>query len=140
MARKDADRDANEDGAALRVWSNLEQQNLEAFKAALEAARTIASRHAALASEAHRRLALLLWRSAVPPSLEDGASACLELAKYLLDTSFSHAAALTEMTTALQREALARFGRSAFDALALFEPYLRNGSHKTSGKSDAERE
>lgn len=103
----------------------LQQRNVEAMtgavKLALEGLRRIASRQGDFVSEAHRHLALLLWRGTMTRQLNGAPAVSLEIVKRALDTSLAHAVTVSELAAQLQRQGLTMFGRSVCDCLSLLE-------------------
>ncbi len=79
------------DVAAIGALLALLQRNIDAMngavKLALESMQAIANRHGDFVSEAHHQLALMLWRGAMPPTLDGTPAVSLEIAKRVIETS-----------------------------------------------------
>jgi hypothetical protein len=99
----------------------LHQRHLDAMtgavKAALDSAHTIANRQCDAVAEAHRRLAVLLWRGAALPNFNGGMNPGLDFVKRAFEMSCAQTIALTEIATKAQMETLAHFGKSVADGL-----------------------
>jgi len=117
--------------AAVDALLALQQHNIDtmkgAVKLALESMQAIANRHGDFISEAHHQLALLLWRGAMPPTLDGMPAVSLEIAKRVIDTSLTHAVTVTELAAKLQHQGLTMFGRSVCDCLSLLDGATRTG-------------
>ena len=136
MAAKSAAHGDKED-ATVDALLALQQRNLDAVngavKLALEGMQAIASRQGDFVSEAHRQVALLLWRGTMPPKLNGAPAVSLEIVKRALETNLAHAVTVCELAAQLQREGLTMFGRSACDCLSLLEGAPRAGKPPGTG-------
>lgn len=125
------------DVAAIGALLALQQRNIDAMngavKLALESMQAIANRHGDFVSEAHHQLALMLWRGAMPPTLDGTPAVSLEIAKRVIETSLAHAVTVTELAAKLQRQGLKMFGRSVCDCLSLLDGPLRAGDPHRAG-------
>ena len=131
MAEK-AGTDGDKDDAIVDALLALQQRNLDAVngavKLALEGMQAIASRQGDFVSEAHRQLALLLWRGTMPPKLNGAPAVSLEIVKRALDTSLAHAVTVSELAVQLQRQGLTMLERSVCDCFSLLEGAPRAGN------------
>jgi len=136
MAEKPGGHGAKE-VAAVDALLALQQRNIDAMngavKLALESMQAIANRHGDFVSEAHHQLALLLWRNALPPTLDGTPTLSLEIAKRVIDTSLAQAVTVTELAAKLQRQGLTMFGRSVCDCLSLLDGPPRTGDPHRAG-------
>jgi hypothetical protein len=115
------DQDARNGFPAMNDALTLHRRNIDAFaeaaKLALDGVQAITTQHGDFLSAAQRQFSLLLWRGMLPSPAPAGEASPAEIAQRTVVMALSHALALADIATKLQRDSREMIRRSAVDCL-----------------------